>query len=99
MSYFSTISAFSVNAVSCVCSQLCIFPCVNFCNISCLSSTQCQGKGDKEGIERRVALIKEEMESTNSEYEKEKLSERLAKLSDGVAVLKVREDLHITYIC
>ncbi|KAG2458950.1 CH60 protein, partial [Polypterus senegalus] len=48
-----------------------------------------KGKGDKDAIEKRVQEIVEQLEVTNSEYEKEKLNERLAKLSDGVAVLKV----------
>ena len=48
-----------------------------------------RGKGSKEEIERRCQQIQEELESTNSDYEKEKLNERLAKLSDGVAILKV----------
>ncbi|XP_046582973.1 heat shock protein 60A-like [Haliotis rubra] len=48
-----------------------------------------QGKGDKADIEKRVAQIKDEIELSTLEYEKEKLSERLAKLSNGVAVLKV----------
>lgn len=49
-----------------------------------------KGKGEKEQIEKRIQEIHEQLESTSSEYEKEKLNERLAKLSDGVAVLKVR---------
>ena len=48
-----------------------------------------QGKGDKATIERRVQQIKDEIELSTSEYEKEKMGERLAKLSNGVAVLKV----------
>uniref|UniRef100_H9GFC4 60 kDa heat shock protein, mitochondrial n=2 Tax=Anolis carolinensis TaxID=28377 RepID=H9GFC4_ANOCA len=48
-----------------------------------------KGKGDKSQIEKRVQEIIEQLEVTTSEYEKEKLNERLAKLSDGVAVLKV----------
>ena len=48
-----------------------------------------QGKGDRAAVERRITQIKEDIENTTSEYEKEKFSERLAKLSDGVAVLKV----------
>lgn len=48
-----------------------------------------QGKGKKEDIDRRVSQIKDEIELSNSEYEKEKLQERLAKLSRGVAQLKV----------
>lgn len=47
------------------------------------------GKGDERGISERVERIKEQIEETTSDYEREKLEERLAKLSDGVAVLKV----------
>ena len=52
-----------------------------------------RGKGTNEDIERRCEQIREELETTNSEYEKEKLNERLAKLSDGVAILKVSSEL------
>ncbi|CAO2616082.1 60 kDa heat shock protein, mitochondrial, partial [Lemmus lemmus] len=48
-----------------------------------------KGKGDKAQIEKRIQEITEQLDITTSEYEKEKLNERLAKLSDGVAVLKV----------
>ncbi|XP_055329110.1 60 kDa heat shock protein, mitochondrial-like [Paramacrobiotus metropolitanus] len=48
-----------------------------------------KGRGEKKAIERRVNQIKDELDDTTSEYEKEKLNERLAKLSAGVAVLKV----------
>lgn len=48
-----------------------------------------KGKGDPSAIEKRANEIVEQLESTSSDYEKEKLNERLAKLSDGVAVLKV----------
>jgi chaperonin GroEL len=48
-----------------------------------------RGKGDAKEVEKRVQQIKEEIAETTSEYEKEKLQERLAKLSNGVAVLKV----------
>jgi chaperonin GroEL len=48
-----------------------------------------RGKGDAKEVEARVAQIKEEIAETTSEYEKEKLQERLAKLSNGVAVLRV----------
>jgi len=48
-----------------------------------------RGKGKKEDIDRRISQIKDEIELSNSDYEKEKLNERLAKLSKGVAVLKV----------
>ncbi|KAM7132177.1 LOW QUALITY PROTEIN: 60 kDa heat shock protein, mitochondrial-like [Molossus nigricans] len=47
-----------------------------------------KGKGDKTQIEKRIREIIEQLDITTSEYEKEKLNERLAKLSDGVAVLK-----------
>ena len=48
-----------------------------------------QGKGDKAEVEKRVEQIRDEISLTNSEYEKEKFQERLAKLSNGVAVIKV----------
>ena len=48
-----------------------------------------KGKGDEKTIAERVETIKEEINATTSDYEREKLEERLAKLSDGVAVLKV----------
>ncbi|UYV61624.1 HSPD1 [Cordylochernes scorpioides] len=48
-----------------------------------------RGKGPKENIEARVAQLRDEIELTNSEYEKEKLSERLARLASGVGVVKV----------
>ncbi len=47
------------------------------------------GAGSKEAVEARVKEIKTQMEATTSEYDKEKLQERLAKLSGGVAVIKV----------
>ncbi len=47
------------------------------------------GKGEKEGITGRVNQIKSQIESTTSDYDREKLQERLAKLSGGVAVLYV----------
>jgi chaperonin GroEL len=53
------------------------------------NTTIIEGKGDEEKIKVRVALIKKEFETTESEFDKEKLQERLAKLSGGVAVLKV----------
>lgn len=49
-----------------------------------------KGGGSSADIEKRAAEIAEQLETTTSDYEKEKLNERLAKLSDGVAVLKVR---------
>ena len=47
------------------------------------------GSGDKDAIKARVAQIKAEYEASTSEFDKEKLQERLAKLSGGVAVIKV----------
>jgi chaperonin GroEL len=47
------------------------------------------GRGDKEEIENRVNVIKAQIEETTSEFDKEKLTERLAKLAGGVAVIKV----------
>ncbi|PJA38792.1 molecular chaperone GroEL, partial [candidate division WWE3 bacterium CG_4_9_14_3_um_filter_41_6] len=47
------------------------------------------GKGSKEMIDGRVAQIRQEMENSTSDYDKEKLQERLAKLAGGVAVLGV----------
>ncbi|MCL2406264.1 MAG: chaperonin GroEL, partial [Defluviitaleaceae bacterium] len=47
------------------------------------------GAGNKEEIDARVAQIKSQIEETTSEFDKEKLQERLAKLAGGVAVIKV----------
>ena len=51
-------------------------------------TTLVEGAGDKDAIEARVAQIRGEIENSDSEYDREKLSERLAKLAGGVAVLK-----------
>ncbi|UMM21715.1 hypothetical protein L5515_003281 [Caenorhabditis briggsae] len=48
-----------------------------------------RGRGEAAEIEKRIEHIAEEIEQSTSEYEKEKLNERLAKLSKGVAVLKI----------
>jgi len=48
-----------------------------------------RGKGTADAVEKRVQQILDELESSTSDYEKEKLNERLAKLSKGVALLKV----------
>lgn len=47
------------------------------------------GHGDKRGIDERCELIRESISSTTSDYEREKLQERLAKIAGGVAVVKV----------
>ncbi len=52
-------------------------------------TTIVDGAGAKEDIQARVALIRQQLEDTTSEYDKEKLQERLAKLAGGVAVIKV----------
>ena len=51
-------------------------------------TTLVEGAGDKEAIDARVAQIRLEIENSDSDYDREKLSERLAKLAGGVAVLK-----------
>lgn len=52
-------------------------------------TTIVDGAGDSESIEARVSVIQTQIESTESEYDREKLQERLAKLAGGVAVIKV----------
>ena len=53
------------------------------------NTTIVDGAGDKKDIEGRVAQIKAQIEETTSEYDREKLQERLAKLAGGVAVIRV----------
>jgi chaperonin GroEL len=53
------------------------------------TSTVVDGKGEKSAIEQRIAQISKEIELSDSDFDKEKLKERLAKLSGGVAVIKV----------
>ena len=53
------------------------------------NTTIVNGAGDKEMIKARIAQIKQQMTTTTSDYDKEKLQERLAKLSGGVAVLYI----------
>jgi chaperonin GroEL len=53
------------------------------------NTTIINGAGDKDEIKARIGQIKSQMENTNSDYDKEKLQERLAKLAGGVAVLYV----------
>src|SRR5271156_3409413 len=52
-------------------------------------TTIVDGSGDKDGIEARISQIKRQVEDTTSDYDKEKLQERLAKLAGGVAVVRV----------
>src|SRR6202023_1345259 len=53
------------------------------------NATITEGAGDKKAIEGRVEMIRREIETTESEYDREKLQERLAKLAGGVAQIKV----------
>ena len=53
------------------------------------NTTIVDGAGAKEAIEARVAAIRQQIETTTSDYDREKLQERLAKLAGGVAVIKV----------
>ena len=53
------------------------------------NTTIVDGAGAKDAIEERIAQIKGEIEHTDSDFDKEKLNERMAKLSGGVAVIKV----------
>jgi chaperonin GroEL len=52
-------------------------------------TTIINGKGDKSSIEARIQQIRKEIENVTSDYDREKLQERLAKLSGGVAILEV----------
>jgi chaperonin GroEL len=53
------------------------------------TTTVIDGAGDKDGIAGRIAQIKAQIEATTSDYDKEKLQERVAKLAGGVAVIRV----------
>ena len=53
------------------------------------NTTIIEGKGEKQEIDARVKQIKNELQTSDSEFDKEKLQERLAKLAGGVAVIKV----------
>jgi len=57
--------------------------------ISKENSTIIDGHGEKKGIEARIKQIKAQIEETTSDYDREKLQERVAKLAGGVAVIKV----------
>jgi chaperonin GroEL len=52
-------------------------------------TTIIEGNGSQEAVKGRIALIRKQIEDTDSSYDKEKLQERLAKLAGGVAVIKV----------
>src|SRR5206468_12385478 len=53
------------------------------------NTTLVDGAGEKKAIEGRVGAIRQQIETTTSDYDREKLQERLAKLAGGVAVIKV----------
>jgi chaperonin GroEL len=53
------------------------------------TTTIIDGAGDSEGIKSRIKQLKQEIENTDSDFDREKLQERLAKLAGGVAVVKV----------
>ncbi|USS87814.1 chaperonin GroEL [Fructilactobacillus hinvesii] len=61
----------------------------NKVNVTKDKTTIVEGKGDKDAIAKRVAEIKGQIAATNSDFDREKLQERLAKLAGGVAVIKV----------
>ncbi|HLS90759.1 MAG TPA: chaperonin GroEL, partial [Limnochordia bacterium] len=52
-------------------------------------TTIVEGRGDKKAVQGRIELIKRQIEETDSDYDREKLQERLAKLAGGVAVIQV----------
>ena len=52
-------------------------------------TTLVEGAGDKSKIQDRIAQIKRQIEETESDYDREKLQERLAKLAGGVGVIRV----------
>ncbi len=52
-------------------------------------TTFVDGKGDKEAVKARASQLKKQMETTDSEFDREKLQERIAKLAGGVGVIKV----------
>ena len=59
------------------------------------NTTIVEGAGKKKEIDARVGQIKKQIEDTTSDYDREKLQERLAKLSGGVAVIKVGADTEV----
>ncbi|MBI5274440.1 MAG: chaperonin GroEL [Chlamydiales bacterium] len=52
-------------------------------------TTLVEGAGQKDAIQKRISLIKKQIEESDSDYDKEKLQERLAKLAGGVAIIRV----------
>ena len=56
-----------------------------------------KGHGDKAEVDKRVAQLRDEIETSPSEWEKEKLKERLAKLSTGIAAIKASSLFMLSY--
>ena len=59
------------------------------------TTTIVEGGGEREAVEKRIRQINQQIEQTDSEYDKEKYQERLAKLSGGVAVVSVGADTEV----
>ena len=59
------------------------------------STTIVEGGGDRAAVEKRIRQLNQQIEQTDSEYDKEKYQERLAKLSGGVAVVSVGADTEV----
>ena len=55
------------------------------------NTTLVEGRGDEQAIKERVAMIRKQIEESDSDFDKEKFQERLARLSGGVAIVKVGE--------
>ena len=60
-------------------------------------TTIVEGAGDGSDVEGRVAQIKREIDETDSDWDREKLQERLAKLAGGVAVIQVGAATEVEY--
>lgn len=61
----------------------------NKVNVTKDNTTIVEGKGSKEAIDKRIDEIKQQIDATDSDFDRDKLKERLAKLAGGVAVIKV----------
>ena len=57
------------------------------------------GAGDSAALAEREELIRESIASTTSDYEREKLQERLAKLTGGIAIIKVPPNVYFVVFC
>jgi chaperonin GroEL (HSP60 family) len=68
-----------------------LFPQVGEVTITKDDTLLLKGKGAEKAIAKRVEQIKDQIENSTSEYEKEKMQERMARLASGVAILKVKK--------